>query len=62
MVSVLVNSIASFITNKASSNTQRFPQESQIIPDIPRPPMSDFLDIRATIPGLLDVFVIQEKV
>jgi hypothetical protein len=51
----LVNWIASSITNRpiagSDSNTQRSQQESKIISDIPRPPMSDFLDIRATIPG-----------
>jgi hypothetical protein len=28
-------------------------QPPDLLPDIPRPPMSDFLDIRATVPGFV---------
>jgi hypothetical protein len=53
---ILFPSFASSVTNRHIAGSDSNTQESQIIPaqnnsDIPRPPMSDFLDIRATIPG-----------
>nr|CAH0113037.1 unnamed protein product [Daphnia galeata] len=38
-------------SDKNDDGTQKSASASSTLPDIPRPPVSDFLDIRATVPG-----------